>query len=178
MMTLYRYEAAAASGELVSGEIEALSQDAVIEHLHAQGYVPIRADLAKSRLLAGLFARKKKSSASGRAVNLVFLTQQLSTLLHAGLSLDRALEIGETVSERKAEQETLHAVLDKVRGGSSLADAMAAQGDVFPAFYLGMVRAGEAGGSLDVTLRHLAELLERSQAAREQVKSALVYPSV
>jgi general secretion pathway protein F len=178
MMTLYRYEAAAASGELVSGEIEALSQDAVIEHLHAQGYVPIRADLAKSRLLAGLFARKKKSGASHRRVNLVFLTQQLATLLHAGLSLDRALEIGETVSERKGEQETLRAVLDKVRGGSSLADSMAAQDDVFPAFYLGMVRAGEAGGSLDVTLRHLAELLERSQAAREQVKSALVYPCV
>jgi general secretion pathway protein F len=72
----------------------------------------------------------------------------------------------------------LRAVLDKVRGGSSLADSMAAQDDVFPAFYLGMVRAGEAGGSLDVTLRHLAELLERSQAAREQVKSALVYPCV
>src|SRR5262249_44722755 len=153
------------------------SQEAVIEHLHAQGYVPIRADLARAQLLARLFQRDKKSG-SAKSVNLVFITQQLATLLHAGLSLDRALEIGESVAERKGEKESLRAVLDKVRGGSSLADAMAMQSEVFPPFYLGMIRAGEAGGSLEVTLRHLAELLERSQAAREQVKSALVYPSV
>lgn len=178
MMTLYRYEAAAATGELVTGEIEALSQDAVIEHLHGLGYVPIRADQAKARLIARFLPQQRKSRTRRRPANLVFLTQQLATLLQAGLSLDRALEISESVIERKAEQESLRAVLDMVRGGSSLADAMAAQDGIFPNFYIGMVRAGEAGGSLDVTLRQLAELLERSQAAREQVKSALVYPAV
>ena len=70
----------------------------------------------------------------------------------------------------------MRAVLDRVRGGSTLADAMAAQNGMFPAYYVGMVRAGEASGSLDTTLRHLAELLERADAAREQVKSALIYP--
>jgi general secretion pathway protein F len=178
MMALYRYEAAAASGEVVTGEMEALSQDAVVEHLHALGYVPIRADRAKSQLFARLFSKPLTIRAPRRPANLVFLTQQLATLLQAGLSLDRALEISQTVIERKVERDCVNAVLDKVRGGSSLADAMAAQDGLFPAFYIGMVRAGEAGGSLDTTLRHLAELLERSQAAREQVKSALVYPAV
>lgn len=178
-MTLYRYEAAAASGELVTGEMDALSQDAVVERLHALGYVPIRADLARSRLLAGLFsgplpARRRRRGGG----NLVFLTQQLGTLLQAGLSLDRALDIAQSVIEDKADRDCLSAVLEMVRGGSSLADAMTAQNGLFPAYYIGMVRAGEASGSLDLTLRHLTELLERSQAAREQVKSALVYPAI
>jgi len=177
-MVLYRYQAAAASGDVVTGEMEALSQDAVVERLHALGYVPIRADRAKSRLFSRFFAQPIALRARRRPANLVFLTQQLATLVQAGLSLDRALEIAQSVIDRKAERDCVNAVLDMVRGGSSLADAMAAQDGLFPAYYVGMVRAGEAGGSLDVTLRHLAELLERAQAAREQVKSALVYPIV
>lgn len=177
-MTLYRYEAAAASGELVTGEMEALSQEIVVERLHALGYVPIRADMARTRLLPRLLARPAGPRRARRSGNLVFLTQQLGTLLQAGLSLDRALDIAQSVTESKADRDCLRSVLDKVRGGSSLADAMAAQDGLFPAYYIGMVRAGEASGSLDVTLRHLAELLERSQAANEQVKSALVYPAI
>ena len=173
-MALYRFEAAAASGELVTGEMEAVSQHAVIEHLHAQGYVPIRANTAQAgsfaRLLSNPFALRRRKG------DLVFVTEQLAMLLHAGLSLDRALEIAQSVTDGKVERDCLRSVLDEVRGGRSLADAMAAQNGMFPAFYIGMVRAGEAGGSLDTTLRHLADLLERSQAAREQVKSALIYP--
>jgi general secretion pathway protein F len=176
-MPLYRYEAAAASGELVSGEIDAATQDAVIEQLHAQGYIPIRADIAGGRLFSSL-ATPRLSGRSRQGRSLVFITQQLGTLLQAGLSLDRALEISETVIASAAERATIHAVLEKVRAGSSFADALAAQGEIFPGFYIGMVRAGEAGGSLDVTLRQLAQLLERAQAAREHVKSALVYPTI
>jgi general secretion pathway protein F len=69
-------------------------------------------------------------------------------------------------------------VLDRVRSGSSLADALAAQPKVFPAYYVGMVRAGEASGSLETTMRQLAELLERSRAARQHVKSGLTYPII
>jgi general secretion pathway protein F len=177
-MAVYRYQAAAASGELVTGEMEALNKDAVIERLHALGYVPIRADTARTRLLSQLLAHPTAGRGKRKSGNLVFLTQQLGTLLQAGLSLDRALDIAQGVSESKLDRDCLRSVLDKVRGGSSLADAMAAQNGLFPPYYIGMIRAGEASGSLDVTLRHLAELLERSQAAREQVKSALVYPSL
>jgi general secretion pathway protein F len=177
-MSLYRYQAAAASGELVTGEMEALDQDSVIERLHALGYVPIEARQAQAGLLSWLQPRRGARRGVARPKQLVFLTQQLGMLLQAGLSLDRALEIAETVVEARAEREATHAVLDLVRGGSSLADAMAAQNGVFPAYYIGMVRASEASGSLDTTLRHLAELLERSDAAREQVKSALIYPAL
>jgi general secretion pathway protein F len=177
-MSLYRYEAAAASGELVTGEMEALDQDSLIERLHALGYVPIRARKAQAGLLSWLQPRRGARRGAARPKQLVFLTQQLGMLLQAGLSLDRALEIAETVVEGRSEREATRAVLDLVHGGSSLADAMVAQNGLFPPYYVGMVRAGEASGSLDATLRHLAELLERSDAAREQVKSALIYPAL
>lgn len=177
-MTLYRYEAAAASGELVRGEMDALNQDVVVERLHALGYVPIRADATTGGRLSRLFTEPLTWRRARKPGNLVFLTQQLGMLLQAGLSLDRALDIAQTVIEGKAERDAMRAILEMVRGGNSLADAMAAQNGLFPPYYIGMVRAGEASGSLDATLRHLAELLERSKAAREQVKSALIYPSL
>jgi general secretion pathway protein F len=174
-MSLYRYQAAAASGELVTGEMEAADQDSVIERLHAQGYIPIDAREARAGLLSWLQPRRASNRAA-RPKNLIFLTQQLGMLIQAGLSLDRALEMVLSVVEGKVEQDAIRAVLDRVRGGSTLADAMAAQNGMFPAYYIGMVRAAEASGSLDTTLRHLSELLERADAAREQVKSALIYP--
>ncbi|HWE72687.1 MAG TPA: type II secretion system F family protein [Stellaceae bacterium] len=174
-MGLYRYQAAAASGELVTGEMEAADQDSVIERLHAQGYIPIDARETRAGLLSWL-RPKGSANRTAQPKNLIFLTQQLGMLIQAGLSLDRALEMVLSVVEGKTEQERVRAVLDRVRGGRTLADAMAAQNGFFPAYYIGMVRAAEASGSLDTTLRHLAELLERADAAREQVKSALIYP--
>ena len=67
-------------------------------------------------------------------------------------------------------------VLDAVKGGASLADALASRGDVFPAFYVGMVRAGEAGGSQVMVLERLADMLERSEALKANIRSALLYP--
>jgi general secretion pathway protein F len=176
-MALYRYEAAAASGELVTGQMDATTQKAVVEQLHTLGYIPIRAEVASSRTLFRLplvFRRSPGKNTRG----LAFLTQQLGMMLQAGLSIDRALEISQSIVPGKIERECLRAVLDRVRGGSTFADALAAQNGSFPGFYIGMVRAGEAGGSLDTTLRQLAELLERARAAREHVKSALAYPLV
>ena len=175
-MTLYRYQAAASSGELVSGDMEAASKGAVIEHLHSLGYVPIRADAARDDVLSWFRNLSTTSWQRGRSRQLPFLTQQLATLLEAGLALDRALDLAATVASGARDKQSLQAVLDRVKAGSSLADALAAQPNVFPGYYVGMVRAGEASGSLDTTLRQLAELLERSRAAREHMKSGLTYP--
>jgi general secretion pathway protein F len=177
-MTLYRYEAAAASGDLVVGEMEASDRNAVIAHLQEIGYVPIRADTARTGLISRIFTPSITLRSKQKAVDLTFLTQQLATMIQAGLALDRALEVALRVIKTPAERDCLRSLLDLVRAGRSLADAMAAQGGLFPPYYIGMVRAGEAGGSLDVTLRYLSELLERSKAAREQVKSALLYPLI
>ena len=173
----FRYEAVSATGELLAGEIEAETQHAAIERLQGLGHVPIRADAATggrwSRVLHWEMPRRRRGIA-----DLALVTDQLATLLHAGLSLDRALELAATAAAHEGERRSLRAALDKVRGGSALADAMAAQPAVFPKFYIGMVRAGEAGATLDASLRHLGDFLRKAQAARQQVASALVYPAI
>jgi general secretion pathway protein F len=177
-MPLYRYEAVAASGEMIAGEMEGPSQDEIVVRLQRLGHIPIRAEAAGGSLLSGALLGRSLAPRRTPQRSLVLVTQQLATLLGAGLSLDRALEITHSVIARPVDRDCLQKVLDKVRGGSSLADAMAAQDAMFPKFYIGMVRAGEAGATLDKTLEQLAAFLEKSQASREQIKSALVYPAI
>jgi general secretion pathway protein F len=177
-MALFRFEAVAASGELIRGEMEAASQAEVVERLQGLGHLPIRADSTAGSALARWLRRDLFRRRATPARDLALLTQQLATLLQAGLGVDRALEIAATALDRAHDRERLGDVLERVRGGSTLADAIAAQPGMVPKFYVGMVRAGEAGASLDRTLRHLAGFLERSHAVREQIRSALIYPAI
>jgi len=114
-MMRFRYEAVSAAGELVAGEMEADTQQAVIERLQSQGHVPIRADAASRGALSRLLGREMTARKPRPARNLALLTQQLATLIHAGLSLDRALELAQSVTARAAERECLAEVLGKVR---------------------------------------------------------------
>ena len=177
-MPRYRYEAVDAAGEVLHDELEAASPEAAVERLRDQGFLPLSVAEARGGLLGGglgqpLFSRRR--TLSRKAVTL--LTQQLSSLLHAGMPLDRALTILISVTDDPQTRPLLERVQEKVRGGASLADALEVQG-VFSRFYLNMIRAGEAGGALDVVLKRLTEFLERSQALRETVTSALIYPII
>jgi general secretion pathway protein F len=177
-MTLYRYEAVAASGKLVTGEMDGESRAAVVAELHRQGHVPIRADRAAERRLTRLFTADLLKPRARSPRQLLVLTEQVATLLQAGLALDRALDIAKGILVRPVDRDVVQAVLDKVRAGSTLADAMAAEAAFFPRFYVGMVRAGEAGGALEGSLRKVADYLKRALAIAEETKSALIYPSL
>ena len=175
----FRYEAVAASGDLVTGEMEAATRDEIVARLQRLGHIPIRAEAGGASF--GARARDAVRSPfrlARKRGELARVTQQIAVLLEAGLSVDRALEVAAATSPIKSEATCLGAVLDRVRGGSSLADAMAADPASFPRFYIGMVRAGEASATLDVTLRDLGSLLERRASSREQAKSALIYPAL
>ena len=176
-MPLYRYEAVDTTGETVREELEADSPDIVIERLRDQGLLPLTVTEAKSRWLGGwrqpLF--RKRQALSHKAT--LLLTQQLSSLLNAGMPLDRALTILISVNDTGPDRVLLERIQEKVRGGATLADALEAQG-VFSRFYLNMIRAGEAGGALEAVLKRLSDFLERSQALRESVSSALIYPII
>src|SRR5579864_8322551 len=176
-MALFRYQAVAANGQLVSGEMEAASQAAVVERLQSSGHTPIRADESTGSAWRRALTQPIFVSTGRRVGNLALITQQLALLLHAGLAIDRVLEITASILAKRDRAE-IEAVLDRIRSGSSLADAMASRGETFPRFYVGMVRAGETSGSLEATLRHLGDFLEKSQTAREQIKSALTYPMI
>lgn len=177
-MTEFHYVAVDPSSQTIEGRMEALTKSAVVERLHAAGHVPIRIDeiglLTLQNMDVGDLFR-------GRGVSrrsLALITGQLATLLHAGLALDESLGILADLLDRPREKQSLLTLREKISGGVTLADAMAAQPKVFPGFYVSMVRAGEAGASLEAVLGRLAEFLERSEAAKEHVKSALMYPLI
>ena len=177
-MPRYRYEAVDSAGEVLRDAIEAPSAEAAVEHLRDRGLLPLAVSEARGGLLAGAWGQPlfSKNRALSRKTVLL-LTQQLGNLLHAGMPLDRALTILIGVSDDQQAKALLERVQEKVRGGSNLADALEVQG-AFSRFYLNMIRAGEVGGALDVVLKRLTDFLERSQALRETVTSALIYPMI
>lgn len=177
-MPRYRYEAVDAAGETLRDELEAPTPDAAVEQLRDRGLLPLSVNEAKGGLFRGGLGQplfSKRRALSRKAIGL--FTQQLASLLGAGMPLDRALTILIGVAEDEQSKALLERVQEKVRGGSALADALEAQG-AFSRFYLNMIRAGEAGGALETVLKRLNEFLERSQALRETVTSALIYPTI
>lgn len=177
-MPRYRYEAVDTAGEVLRDELEAPTLDVAVERLRDQGLLPLSINEAKSGLLRGGFGQplfSKRRALSRKTIAL--MTQQLASLLGAGMPLDRALTILIGVSEDEHSKALLERVQEKVRGGSTLADALEAQG-AFSRFYLNMIRAGESGGALETVLKRLNDFLERSQALRETVTSALIYPTI
>jgi general secretion pathway protein F len=175
-MARFLYKSVSATGEVVEGEIEATSREFVVERLRAQGHVPIRAEEAKGSGRSRLSFGGTKSSRGVGLKDVVIMTRELATLLNAGLPLDRAMTIVGELTRAGAMRSLVERVLEKVRGGATFADALSDYEQVFPNYYTGMVRAGEAGGSLETVLNRLADSLERSQALRESVRSALLYP--
>ena len=148
-MPRYRYEAVDAAGETLRDELEAPTPDAAVEQLRDRGLLPLSVNEAKGGLLRGGLGQplfSKRRALSRKAIGL--FTQQLASLLGAGMPLDRALTILIGVAEDEQSKTLLERVQEKVRGGSALADALEAQG-AFSRFYLNMIRAGEAGGALE-----------------------------
>jgi general secretion pathway protein F len=176
-MTLYQYKAMTNTGSVVKGTLDAASKDAVVRQLRSQGLFPLDTlEHGTGDLLARLrTALRIGGKPSLRA--LAMATQELSTLLRAGLELDRALGILVNLSDIGALKAPFEAVQNRVRDGASFADALASD-PVFPKFYVSMVRAGEHGGTLDNTLQRLTDYLTRTMAIRESITSALVYPAI
>ena len=177
-MPLYRYKAVAPTGDAQEGEMEGHGQSAVVERLQSMGLIPIRVEEAAASTADGsagksLFRKNRISQA-----DIAIFTQEIATLLHAGLPLDRSLGILIGMSANPQVLHLLTQVREDVRGGAALSAAMEAQPGVFSRFYLNMIRAGEAGGALDVVLQRLSEFMERSKELRETVKSALIYPAI
>ncbi len=177
-MPLYHFKAVARSGDVLEGDIEALTQSEAIDKVHDMGHLPIRADEVDG---ASPWAWLKRDLLAGRRLSpkhLSLLTRELAVLLQAKLPMDHALDILVNLAGRQSARDLLARVRERVRGGASLADAMAGENPAFPQYYVSMVRAGESGGALESVVARLAEYLERSEVMREQVKSALLYPLI
>jgi general secretion pathway protein F len=174
-MPLFEYKAVAPSGETLTGEMDAPSADLVIARLQEAGNIPVSArEVGTGFRLETLFRGRR--GLSQREIG--DLTQQLSTLLGAGLPLDRSLGILTELAENDRIKDLIEKVRNHVREGGTLSEGLEARHGVFSRFYINMVRAGEIGGSLDQTLARMAEYLERAKELKDGVVSALIYPAL
>jgi general secretion pathway protein F len=175
-MSQFRYRAISAAGEALTGHMEATSVEDVVARLQDQGHTPLEAAAADGDSASGgVAALFRKGPFTGD--QLAQFTHQLATLLGAGQPLDRALGILLDLPEGERAKNLVERVRDRVRGGTTLSTALDEENGVFPRLYISLVRAGEAGGSLDETLRRLADYLERAQALRGSIVNALIYPA-
>ncbi len=177
-MASFSYKAMTLDGRVVEGTLDALDDRSVISKLRDQGYLPIRVAGEEE---GSLFRRAFSLPLSRKRVNtkeLLIFTQELGTLVKAGLPLDRSLSILTALTENQHFREVIRDVLDEVRGGKSLADALAKHPRVFPKIYVNMIRAGEAGGVLDNILERLGEYLESAQDLKSYFISSLIYPAL
>jgi len=176
-MQLFHYRAADHAGKVIEGTMEAEAEGGVVARLHEMGCVPLRIaapnQLSTSRLS---FSLSNPFREKVGARQLLHFTQELATLLAAGLPLDRSLSVLSSLVEGNELKRVVASLLEAVRAGKALSGAMSEYPGIFPRLYVNMIGAGESGGVLDKVLKHLCEYLERSIEFKEEVKGALVYP--
>jgi general secretion pathway protein F len=182
-MPLYSYRAVSAAGDVSSGELDAANESEIVDRLRDQGLLPMQIAQSLGRAATGEPTARpaRQSWFSPRRVtreNVLGLTRELATLLRAGLTLDRSLELLISLATSLPVAVMLQGIRDEVRGGKALSQALDARRDIFSRFYVNIVRAGEAGGALGTVLQRLAETMERNKELRESVRSALIYPTI
>jgi general secretion pathway protein F len=155
----------------MEGVIEAADEKAAVEMLKNTGFIPLK-------IAAPTESIKKRLSLRSSKGDLLIFTTELSALLHAGLPLDRSLNILSEISESKEMKNIVQSILKSIREGSSFSDALARHPRVFPRLYVNMTRAGESGGVLDVVLDKLGEFLESTKELKEHIVSAMIYPAI
>jgi general secretion pathway protein F len=171
-MPIFAYRSTTMEGTVSEGVIDAPDKRAAIERLRNTGVIPLEVKAPAEqgfRRRIGFFRRR---------VDLVSFTAELSTLLAAGLTLETGLSVLAEISEQRGLKEIVQSLLKSIRGGISFSDALQKHPDVFPRLYINMVRAGEAGGVLDVILERLNEFLESAKELKDNVLSAMIYPTI
>ncbi len=177
-MPTFQFEAMDAQGQEIRDVVEAPTQDEAQATIRSMGYFVTRISEQKADKAAAKKGSKRKTFAigggSGKVV--VTFTRQLSILQDAGMPILRSLKILEEQAKPGGLKNALIDVCEEIEGGATLSEAMASSPKVFDRLYVNMIKAGEAGGSLEVILQRLAEFKERTQALKNQVIGAMIYP--
>lgn len=176
-MESYTYEATTKEGNVMKGTIQAVSERFAIDQIQDMGYFPLnvsRAEKEKTFDMDALpFLRSRVTEK-----DIMTFTYQLGVLLDAGFTLDKALSVLLDLSEKKALKSLIKEILSHIKSGKSLSESLSKFPSAFPLFYVNMVKAGETGGFLEETISRMAVYLENSQALKEDIRSALIYPLV
>ena len=176
-MASFKYKALDAAGKTVEGVIEQSTTDLAAYTLASHGLMVLSLEPAQAKPRAG----KKKAGSKGRKRGnardrLLHFTREMSVMLSSGLPLDRSLAVLAGMGE-EGTLELVKQLRDDLRQGKSFAEALEQRPEFSP-FYVNMVRAGEASGTLEGTMVRMAEYLERAKALRKMIGSALTYPVI
>jgi type IV pilus assembly protein PilC len=198
-MSNFSYEAVDSGGLKIEGHLDVLDQNEAIRRVKEMGLFPVRIVEARTSKRGRRNAERGKGAGArvgGRGVGkglsvelkipffggrvkqsaLAIFTRQLATLIEAGMPLLRGLRILREQEETPALQKVLDAIAEQIEGGGALSEALAQHPKVFNTLYINMVKAGELSGALEITLRRLADFMEKGQKIKGKVKAAMFYP--
>src|SRR5262245_31034423 len=172
-MAQFSYKAVTSDGRLTQGRLEASDQRSVTQRIQGMGLIPISVEetAAKIRSKRTYFQRINQK-------DIRFFSEELATLVKAGLPLDRSLSITAELASKPALRAVVQDVLKQVKSGKSLAEALSAHPKYFSRLYVNMIRAGEAGGVLETILERLVEFQRGADEMRSYLISALIYPAL
>ncbi len=177
-MPVYEYIALDDRGHRLKGIVDAASAAGARQKLRETRIFPI--DLAESsaQKKEGAPARKGLEGFSGKVSlrDMSIMTRQLSTLLGAGLPLVPSLTVLVTQTAHPRLKKTLAQIREDVNEGNSLTGSISRHSEIFPPFFVNMIRAGEASGTVNLVLERLADFNESQQALKTRIRSALAYP--
>lgn len=189
-MAIFNYVAIDKDGKELKGRLDVASNDEVMTQLRQKGLYPVSISEDKSKTatsgagkdLPQIPVPSKRSvltfSLGGVSQKQVTVfTRQLATLIAAGLPLVRSLYVLER-QEKGVLKSTIHGLAEQVEGGSSFSEALSKFPKTFPPLYVNTIKAGEAGGVLELVLTRLAEFAEKSEKLSSKIKAALIYPSL
>ena len=170
-----KYVAFTWQGQKVEGVLDVATEEEAREQLQNDHLIPYQLATVRPRrtlvqIAPGLFQPKPKE--------LIEFTRGVSSLLRSGIQLREAVEILREQSSGLGMKEVLRRVVEDIEGGQRFSEACGKHPSVFSDFYVSLLRVGEAGGGMAVTLQQLAETLEKRKLMRDRVKAALVYPVI
>jgi type IV pilus assembly protein PilC len=172
-MPTFAYKARAANGTVVSGVIDAPEEKAAFERLKAQKLSPLEVGRRKAGGLLG-FLKSSKIPTKEIAI----FSRQLATLNGSGVPIVQGLSILESQMQSKAFREVIAAVRADIEGGLSISESLKKHPNAFSKLYISMIKAGETGGLLNEILERLSVHLEKAEALKAKIKSAMMYPVV
>ncbi len=181
-MSVFAYTALSKDGRRTTGTLNSESRAAAIQEVSRQGLVPVKVEEAANSAAAAKKAQAAAAVSVGsgkvpqRAVEA--FTRELANLLAGGVPLARALALLRREASNPIAKALWGEIHDDVVGGTSLADALAKWPKSFSGVYIAMIRAGEAGGFLDVVLAQIADFRAREADLKGRVKSAMIYPII
>ena len=172
-MATFVYKVRDHTGKTLTGNMDAENKEAIISELRKKNY--FITSIGQKKGIAS-FSTEITLFQSVKLEDLTIFYRQFATMINAGLTIVKCLDILAEQVENKLLVKVLKEVKENIESGSTLAEAFSKHPKVFSNLYISMIKAGEIGGVLDEVLSRIADLIEKEYALRQKVKSAMTYP--